>query len=208
MAEASVPSVFVDANVWFQSLPRYLCINLHLQGLCFAWYSDLVMKECQRNLVKRGLKPQEVASIISGIEQELPYSQVLLAHQQTRIERVFLPDEDDRHVLYATVATRSAFLVTDNLKDFKPEYLKHKRNRFLRLPENFRAIRLDEFLCEMLYQDLDAFIEALVQTLIPMELGTPREHLESLRSASNCPNTFRWLEPFIHEIEETVERKR
>ncbi len=211
MTASGVQSAFVDTNIWVQTFPRYLCINLHKVGACHIWYSDLVMDEFLRNvqkLGKSGISEAEAHKRAAEIRKELPHSEMLVRSQATRIANVVLPDECDRHVLYAASAARADVLVTEDLGDFPPDLLKSRSNRFLKLPDHFRVVRLDEFLCDIFEHNTDGFMDALALTLAPMEQGTISEHLTTLRTGHNCPTVSRQLLRSITDIEEAVQQHR
>jgi len=203
----NVLSVFIDTNIWVQSFPRYLCINLHNSAACYAWYSDEVIKETRRILLKE-LSEEKTDEAIAHIQEGLPYSKIEVADLEDRYSMIDLPDVNDRHVLYAAVLAKSDFLVTDDKGDFQAEYLNRPRNHHLRLPKNFQALTLDNFLCRLLNQNETLFIKALIKTLLPMKRDTTEEQLWKFRIACNCPETHDRLKPNIAYIAEVVQSGR
>jgi len=165
------------------------------------------MEECRRELVEYGLKPQKVDMVITDIQKELPGSQVFIRSEARRFAKVLLPDVKDKHVLFAAATVRADVLVTDDLGDFPSDLLENRHNRFLRLPDHFKAISLDEFLCDVFERNTDGFLDALTLTLVPMEQGTIRQHLTTLGSGHNCPAVSSRLLRRIAEIEQAVHRQ-
>ncbi len=208
MTVSGVQSAFVDTNIWVQTFPRFLCINLHQIGVCYFWYSDLVIDEFLRNVQKLGLSEAEAHERAADIRRELPRSEMLVRSQTRRIANIVLPDKCDRHVLYAASVARADVLVTEDLGDFPLDLLKNRSNQFLKLPDHFRVVSLDEFLCEVFDRDRNRFLKAMVQTLVPMEQGTIKGHLTTLGTAHNSPSLYTRLLPRIAEIERTVHRQR
>ncbi len=204
-------SAFIDTDIWHQTFPRYLCLNLHKIGLCNMYYSDKVMEELFDSLVnKAGMKQCEAKLCIKDIQSQLPNSEVYVMAEYEQYSKVHLPkDDDDKHVLYATSKIENSdFLVTRNIKDFDMDDIRYKANNFLNLPDKFKVISLDDFLCTLYYIDKNNFIKALVDTLVPMEKGKVKRHLDQLRSDNNCHQIIAILNRDKIEIEELVIQAR
>jgi predicted nucleic acid-binding protein len=116
-------TVFLDANVLYPAGLRDFLMRLTLQGLLQARWSDLVHEEWIQAVLRdfpNITRPQlertrdlmnryAVGSLVTGFEQ--------------RIERLTLPDPNDRHVLAAAIQCRAEVILTRNLKDFPASVL-------------------------------------------------------------------------------------
>jgi predicted nucleic acid-binding protein len=106
----------LDANVLF---PAALCDTLlraHAADLYRMFFSEMILEEVRRNLVKTGRTTEAQAERrIAAMRQYFPEAIV------TRFERLIPAMSNhpkDRHVLAAAVAAHAQVIVTSNLRDF------------------------------------------------------------------------------------------
>lgn len=103
-------------------------------------WSDEILDEVRRNLVKRGMtSPEDAQDLIDQMNR-------FFAEANVRGFEVLIPamtnDEKDRHVLAAAVMSRSQVIVTSNIKDFPKQTLE---------PFGVEAQTPDEFLTHLFY---------------------------------------------------------
>ena len=137
---APPPVAFLDACVlWPLPLADFLLRSAHA-GLCEVRWSAEVQREWAQALARR--KPALDAGTIdarnAAMNQALP--DALVSGYESAVERLHLPDPDDRHVLAAAIHARADLIVTYNLRDFPAAALQAHR---------LRAIDPDAFLCAL-----------------------------------------------------------
>jgi len=111
-------AVLLDTCVLLKS---YLCdtlLSIAEVGTFRPLWSDHVLEELRRNLVKAGAKPEAVEHRLGQMATYFPDARVT-GYEQLIGSMTNHPK--DRHVLAAAVAGRADTLVTENLKDFPPE---------------------------------------------------------------------------------------
>lgn len=142
---ASRYTATIDACVLAGALPRNMILSLAEAGLFRPRWSAHILDETERAiagiLMARGDSAATENAIRhrSAIERAFPESQV--DDYEGLIPALTLPHPNDRHVLAAAIQTRASVIVTDNLKDFPPEFLK---------PFGLQASSADEFLADMI----------------------------------------------------------
>lgn len=115
----TVPLVaFLDASVLYPALLRNILMNLALADLFRARWSDRVHEEWIAALLKArpDLTHERLAQVRSLMEAHVNDASV--SGYEHRIERLTLPDRDDRHVLAAAIHGGATVIVTANLRDF------------------------------------------------------------------------------------------
>src|ERR1700735_968201 len=115
-------AVLLDTCVLLKS---YLCdtlLSVAEVGTFRPLWSDHVLEELRRNLVKAGAKPEAVEHRLGQMTTYFPDARV------TGYEKLIgsmTNHPKDRHVLAAAVAGRADMLVTENLKDFPLRSVEH-----------------------------------------------------------------------------------
>ena len=107
-------------------------------GLYRPLWSTDVLEELKRNLVKRGATEVQVEHRIRRMTEFFPDAEVV---DHRRMVPVMSNDPKDRHVLAAAVRGDAEVIVTENLKDFRPEDVR---------PHGVEAVHQDEFLLDQL----------------------------------------------------------
>jgi predicted nucleic acid-binding protein len=105
-------------------LKSYLCdtlLSIAEEGVYRPLWSDHVLAELRRNLVKAGAKQEAVEHRLNQMTAYFPDARVT---SYDELIGSMTNHPKDRHVLAAAVAGRADMLVTENLKDFPvPELL-------------------------------------------------------------------------------------
>lgn len=142
-------AVLLDTCVLLKS---YLCdtlLSVAEVGTFRPLWSDHVLEELRRNLVKAGAKPSAVEHRLGQMTKYFPDARVT-GYEQLIGSMTNHPK--DRHVLAAAVAGRADTLVTENLKDFPPESAAHL---------GITVTGQDDFLLGLLELHPDAVLDAL-----------------------------------------------
>ena len=158
------PVVTVDSNIWYQSFPRNLILDLHSFQVCDFQWSDRIWKECEDKLKEKPtrLDGNRLAKLREEMRDFLGEYHRLNTHKHSdQISQIKLPDPDDDHVLYLAYMTGSHYLLTENLKHFPSEIAIRNSLR--------KVIPLDDFLCELLENREDRFLAAISQTIADMK---------------------------------------
>jgi predicted nucleic acid-binding protein len=116
-------TVLYDACVLYPQNLRDLLMHIASTDLVKAKWSPHIHEEWIRNLHQR--KPDIPLERLYKV-RELMDSYVedsVVTGYEPLIETLSLPDEDDRHVLAAAIVGRADLIITNNIKDFPPEYL-------------------------------------------------------------------------------------
>jgi predicted nucleic acid-binding protein len=112
-----VDAVLLDTCVLLKS---YLCdtlLSIAEEGVYRPLWSEHVLVELRRNLVKAGAKQEAVEHRLTQMAAYFPDARVT-SYEELIGSMTNHPK--DRHVLAAAVAGRADILVTENLKDFPP----------------------------------------------------------------------------------------
>ncbi|MFF0389864.1 PIN domain-containing protein [Kitasatospora sp. NPDC004615] len=80
-----------------------------------------ILDEVDRALIERGISPEKNAERRRRMNNAV--RDCLVTDYEPLIEGLKLPDPDDRHVLAAAIKAGAQVIVTNNLKDFPPDYL-------------------------------------------------------------------------------------
>lgn len=114
--------VIYDACVLHPAPLRDLLIRLARVGLVQARWTEAILDECFRSIVRR--RP-ELAKALERTRAlmivAVPDS--LVVGYEHLVDTLALPDVDDRHVLAAAIQAGADLIVTANLADFPPEVL-------------------------------------------------------------------------------------
>jgi predicted nucleic acid-binding protein len=142
--------VVLDACVLIPATLRDTLLRAVEKGMYRLHWSDEILDEVRRNLVKREMtSPEDAQDLIDQMDKFFPEANV-------RGFEVLIPsmtnDKKDRHVLAAAVMSRSQVIVTNNIKDFPQKALK---------PFGVEVQTPDEFLTHLFYLNFALLMEIL-----------------------------------------------
>ncbi len=144
-------SAVLDASVLFPAAIRDTLLRAGGAGLYQLYWSDEILEEVRRNLVKSGRATEEQAQrLVDTMQRAFP--EAMVAGYEVLIERM-TNEPKDRHVLAAAVRSQAEIIVTDNLRDFPGEAL---------VPFNVEAYSADAFLMLL----FDSAPEQLIQIVV------------------------------------------
>ena len=112
-----------DANVLYPSALRDLLIRVGIARIVQPKWTDAILDEVFLNLA--GNRPDLDPSRLQATRglMNVAIRDVLVKNYEHLIERIILPDINDRHVLAAAIHSGATVIVTKNLKDFHTEEL-------------------------------------------------------------------------------------
>ena len=134
-------TVIYDACVLYPAPLRDLLIRLGTTGLFRAKWTNDILGEVFRNIVKNRPdldreKLRRTRELMNGAIRD-----VLVDNYEDLIDGLTLPDADDRHVLAAAIRCHAQVIVTWNTRDFPAERL---------MPYNLEAQDPDQFVLNVI----------------------------------------------------------
>ncbi len=162
-------TVVYDANVLYPASLRDLLIRVAMTGVVRARWTDEILDEVFRNILKNR---EELTEAKLGRTRELMNAairDVRVVGFEPLIPALDLPDADDRHVLAAAIQCGAQSIVTHNLKDFPADKLQ---------PYGIEAVPPDEFILDLLDLAPGAILQVLHQQ--QSSLKNPPRTLEEL----------------------------
>ncbi|MFH9178127.1 PIN domain-containing protein [Streptomyces albogriseolus] len=114
--------VLYDACVLYPNTLRDLLIRVSQKGVVRAKWTDVILDEVDRNIARDyNVAPETLARRRTLMNQAV--RDCLVTGFEPLVEGLKLPDMDDRHVLAAAIQVSAQVIVTNNRKDFPPDYL-------------------------------------------------------------------------------------
>jgi predicted nucleic acid-binding protein len=139
--------VVLDANVLYPFSLRDTLLRAAAAALFQIYWSDEILEETRRNLVKSAAVPEDrAARLIATMKAAFPEARVTGYESLVASMR---NDPKDAHVAAAAVKAGAQVIVTNNLTDFRD------------LPEGIEAQSPDEFLGNLFDLDRDGLVDLL-----------------------------------------------
>jgi predicted nucleic acid-binding protein len=168
------PIVVYDACVLYPFHLRNLLVQLAVDGVVAARWTDAIHDEWIRNLVTgSGISRARLVVTRNLMKAVLPHADV--SAYETHAEGLALPDPKDHHVVAAAIAARASIIVTWNIRHF-PEAEMARQNIAVRDPDRFLAD-----LCGEDFETIAAVVEAARLNLRRSE-PSPEEYLQALEN--------------------------
>jgi predicted nucleic acid-binding protein len=175
-------TVVYDACVLYPAPLRDLLIRLGMAGLVQARWTDQILDEVFRNLLKKrsDLSPTRLARTRTLMNAAI--RDVVVQDYAEIIESIELPDRDDRHVVAAAMRCEADCITTWNLRDFPATVM---------VELGIEVITPDELLCRLLVLKESATLsvvrsQAAALKSPPMTLLTLIDVLENNQLARFC----------------------
>jgi PIN domain len=195
-----LPPAIVDASVLYSRHLRNALVWHSLESLFELRWSTLILDETRRSLIERNLDVygEERASAVdrvlermtSALSSVYPDAEVPAELVQSLAEEM-TNHPKDRHVLAAAVASGSQFVVTANLKDFRPQDTR---------PRGVTALSPDAFLVRLLD---DEQATELCSAALTHQAGFHGWTLPQLLALLGQPGEHgpAWLPRYVHQYE-------
>lgn len=145
----------LDANVVYPVIIRDLLFWFAHYDLYTPKWSQHIFNEWKRVTIEKGVSEEEVNKRITKANEAFPDAEVI--NYRGLIEHLQLPDENDRHVLAAAIKTNANVIVTNNIKDFPPDYLQSF---------GLNAKTADDFLTDIIDLNPDQAIAAFKEMVL------------------------------------------
>lgn len=146
--------VVLDANVLYPFSLRDTLLRLAERGLYDLIWSERILDEVRRNLIKDGHADEANASRLLAVMRVAFPEALVDLDAIAAVECAMTNDPDDRHVLAAAVVSGAEGIVTFNARHFPEEAL---------IPFSKQSIAPDEFLCTLHEMDEPAVEDTILQ---------------------------------------------
>lgn len=154
MFPAPFPAL-LDACVFYPFTLRDTLLRCAERDLYQPYWSDQILDEATRNLVKDGLMSQAQAKrLMTVMNKAFPAATVA---DYAALEAGMRNDPKDRHVAAAALKAGARVIVSANVKDFRD------------LPDGFEAQTPDEFLCHLYDLDPGLMVEIIREQAADLE---------------------------------------
>ncbi len=119
--------VLADANVLYSRVLRdYLLYAANQEIIAVTWSREIlaeVTEHLRQNVV--GFDDAAAERLVRAMNRAFPFAEVEPGEEHFQmLTDIWLPDEDDRHVLAAALAAEATVLCTSNIKDFPESVIK------------------------------------------------------------------------------------
>jgi predicted nucleic acid-binding protein len=174
--EKQTITALLDANVLYPAPVRDLLLHLADTGLYCPKWTDKIHDEWMQNLLlnRRDLKLSSLKAAKKAMNLAFPDADTKgFLHQ---IEKLQLPDNDDRHVLAAAIHAKADLIITFNVKDFPEKYL---------ASFTIKSIHPDDFIVKLIHQDKEAAWKAFNNQVANLK-HPPMTKEEVLNSLKKC----------------------
>jgi predicted nucleic acid-binding protein len=147
------PAAVLDANVLYPARVRDLFLRLAVAGHYQALWTERILDECFHSLLadRPDLSSDHLDRTRRLMSAAVP--DAIVDDYAHLIERVDLPDPDDRHVLAAAMAAGADVVVTANVNDFPT----------IAVPAAITVLSPDDFLLRLIHADVDAVATVIDQ---------------------------------------------
>ena len=152
--------VLLDTCVLVPSHIRSILIRLAEHNLFFPLWSEKIFEEWEFFVSKNRIECID-STRIEILLMKSDWKSSLVPSDITLEETLFLPDEDDRHVLASAINGDAQLLLTNNLKDFPSRVLV----KFGIIPRN-----VDSFLLELFF-DHPEIVKSIIQKVFDSNNG-------------------------------------
>lgn len=168
----------LDASVLFPAAIRDTLLRAAGTGLYQLYWSDEILEEVRRNLVKSGrATPEPAQRLVDTMQRAFP--EAMVVGYEGLIDRV-ANHPKDRHVLAAAVMGHAHIIVTDNLRDFPDEAL---------APFNLESYSADAFLTLLFDSAPDLMVQTVIQQTNDLR-SPPKTYIAVLDSLGKQAPTF------------------
>ena len=166
--------VLYDANAIFGNTSRDLLVRVAMARLVQAKWTDAILDELDRSLVKRyNTPPEKLRQRRERMNRANP--DALVEGYENLVEGLTLRDPDDRHVLAAAIKCGAQAIITDD-KDFTVEALS---------PLGIEPKTPDDFLLD-LYDLRPGEVYGCVQQIADSRTRSPQTVDEVIGQLAKC----------------------
>lgn len=180
-------TVVLDTNVVYPVIMRDILLWFAHYDLYTPKWSEHIFDEWKKVMLEKGVEEAEADKRIN--KANLAFPDALVQNYKGLIDKLELPDVDDRHVLAAAIKVNANVIVTNNIKDFPEEYL---------LSFGLSAKTADDFLTDIIDLNQEQAVAAFKEMVLNKK--NPKmdefEVLDQLRNAG-LKDTANYLHAFL-----------
>lgn len=158
----------LDTNVIYPLWTRDLLMWFAFYELFTPKWSENIFSEWIEVMKRKGVPEAEALKRANLMNRAFP--DALVKNYEPLINKLELPDPDDRHVLAAAIKTNANLIITNNLKDFPQDYL----SRF-----GLKVKKPDDFFTEIIDLNKDLSLAAF-RKLVLNKKNPPYDEYEVL----------------------------
>lgn len=167
-------------------------MRLALTDIYQAKWTEEIHREWIYNLLKN--RPDLTENQLLKIKEKMNMHvrDSLVEGYEKLINKLILPDPNDRHVLAAAIHAKAQLIITFNLRDFPAKTIAQY---------NLQAQNPDDFLVYLLGLDAEKVISTVRETRQSLKNPpkNPQEYLDTLKLQS-LPKITNYLHKYIHNI--------
>lgn len=158
----------LDACILYPVQLRDVLLSIASEGCFEPHWSGQINDEWKRNLLenRKDLKPQQLEKTIFTMNEV--FEGACLSGFEGLIDKIELPDLDDRHVVAAAIHSKSNYVITNNLKDFPADKLKSW---------SLIAISPDDFIEELI--EVDDLFELIIKALAAQRARMKKDPIDA-----------------------------
>lgn len=177
----------LDTNVIYPIWTRDLLLWFTISELYTPKWSHNIMSEYKSVMLRKGFSEDDVNK--QSNRMNTAFKDALVENYEPLIDKLELPDIDDRHVLAAGIKTNANLIITNNLKDFPEEYL----SSF-----GLKAKCADDFLTDIIDLNQEVSIQAF-RKLVLNKKNPPLDEYEILDilRKNNLKDTANYLHALL-----------
>ncbi len=177
----------LDTNVVYPMIMRDILLWFAHYDLYTPKWSEHIFDEWKKIMLEKGVDEAEADKRVK--KANLAFPDALVQNYKGLIDKLELPDINDRHVLAAAIKVNANLIVTNNIRDFPEEYLQSF---------GLNAKTADDFLTDIIDLNQEQAIAALKEMVLNKK--NPKldefEVLDQLRNAG-LKDTANYLHAFL-----------
>ena len=177
----------LDTNVVYPVILRDILLWFGHYDLYTPKWSEHIFQEWKKIMLEKGVNELDAVNRINKVNQAFP--DALIINYKGLIDKLELPDVDDRHVLAAAIKVNANLIVTNNIKDFPTHYLQ---------PFGLNAKTADDFLTDIIDLNQEQAIAAFKEMVLNKK-NPKMDELEVLNQLRNAglKDTANYLHAFL-----------
>lgn len=145
----------LDTNVIYPIEYRDILLWFASYDLFTPKWSRNIFVEWERVMKEKGVDQKGIARRVGFVEKAFP--DAMVENYESLIDKLELPDEDDRHILAAAIKTNANVIVTQNLKDFPDDVL---------CQYSLKAKSCDDFLTDIIDLNQQTAVDAFRELVL------------------------------------------
>ena len=177
----------LDTNVVYPVIIRDILLWFGHYDLYTPKWSEHIFQEWKKIMLEKGVNELDAVNRINKVNQAFP--DALIINYKGLIDKLELPDVDDRHVLAAAIKVNANLIVTNNIKDFPRHYLQSF---------GLNAKTADDFLTDIIDLNQEQAIAAFKEMVLNKK-NPKMDELEVLNQLRNAglKDTANYLHAFL-----------